>query len=294
MFEKIKSYGILLNAMEQGKCTREDITAKLLDEDLKASSSTFERLKRDLVSYYGIDIIYEKPYYSIRKFDNPNQRYLFQYIDLINEAEVFQEVLTNQENRNKVLVDEITGLKFQGLLGPIFTAIRNKKKISFSYYHFDERADRQITLRPYVLKQYENRWYVTGFDEDEKMNKTFGLDRISGLQILNDTFSFNEYQKIAKTYEETYGLNYSNELTTIKIKAFKPQYEYLERVPLHKSQQLKDASTQAYWEYEYRLRPNYEFEMALLRLSDQIEVLEPEWLRKRLKERLQTALNRHK
>lgn len=69
----------------------------------------------------------------------------------------------------------------------------------------------------------------------------------------------------------------------IRIRAFYPEYNYIEEVPLHESQQkVKESKDGMYREYTLTVRPSRDFLQELLWHGRNIIVLKPESLRQEM------------
>jgi hypothetical protein len=47
-------------------------------------------------------------------------------------------------------------------LKPILFAIKNHRKVVFAHENFDTGKQRKYTVEPYLLKEYQTRWYLVG------------------------------------------------------------------------------------------------------------------------------------
>ena len=65
-------------------------------------------------------------------------------------------------------------------------------------------------------------------------------------------------------------------------RVFGPQRAYTDTLPLHKSQRILDY-TKDYTDYELTVRPEYEFQHAILAMGPNAEILSPQWLREEIK-----------
>ena len=73
---------------------------------------------------------------------------------------------------------------------------------------------------------------------------------------------------------------------TLSDFSIEPQLQnigYLRTLPLHASQR-ELASTEEYADFEYNLRPTFDFKQELLAQGDEVEVLEPAEFRKEMKD----------
>jgi predicted DNA-binding transcriptional regulator YafY len=83
----------------------------------------------------------------------------------------------------------------QPLLGPLYSAVLDRRRISFSYQPAS-RAAHVRTVRPYALVHRRGHWYVVGHDEERNDIRSFRVSRItSDVQYLDGSYevpsSFN-------------------------------------------------------------------------------------------------------
>ena len=69
-------------------------------------------------------------------------------------------------------------LKNSNLLGNLFDNISNEVVIRLSYHTFKDTTIRSIEFHPYLLKQYNDRWFLIGAADSDKKILNFALDRI--------------------------------------------------------------------------------------------------------------------
>ena len=96
----------------------------------------------------------------------------------------------NINNDRKIISFDKNPLGASNLLGEIFTAISQRFAIEVHYHRFDTPEEvRTIILHPYLLKEYNRRWYlIASADVDGKILnfkdfRTIIMDRISGKTI---------------------------------------------------------------------------------------------------------------
>ena len=86
-------------------------------------------------------------------------------------------------------------------------------------------------------------------------------------------------------YEDSFGIYRMEDVPVekIRIRAFYPEYNYIEEVPLHESQQkVKESKDGMYREYTLTVRPSRDFLQELLWHGRNIIVLKPENLRQEM------------
>ena len=85
-------------------------------------------------------------------------------------------------------------------------SIKNKVLIKFRYHKFwDEKSSHRV-VQPLALKEFKNRWYVIAKDTKEDHIKSFGLDRLSNLEITNHKFSYPADYNVTESYMHSFGV----------------------------------------------------------------------------------------
>jgi len=178
-------------------------------------------------------------------------------------------------------------------LDRILGAIKAKNRIQFMYQSFTATEPSIRRLNPYLLKEYRNRWYVIGKNELKNRIQTFGLDRISSMEVLDDKFNSDESFSADLFFKHSIGITAnSGEPKTIKIKADKLLAKYLISQPLHLSQKIEEQND-SFTIFSYFLLPTYELKMMVLGFGDEVEVLEPKELIEEVKETAEKLLKKY-
>ena len=77
-------------------------------------------------------------------------------------------------------------------IGKLFESIHNEKAIKVTYKNFKHKNEYEVTLHPYYLKQYNNRWFCFGLNDSNKYLTNLALDRIIKIKDLRIKFIKNE------------------------------------------------------------------------------------------------------
>lgn len=198
---------------------------------------------------------------------------------------------TNQQIIEFEQNDYLQGLEY---ITPLYNAILYKKVLIVSYKSFKRDSNQSISFHPYYLKQYKNRWFVFGLNEEFGQITNLALDRIveiedtNRLNIPNITIDFIEY------FEDVIGVTLDKEakLEKILLRISNDLYPYIQTKPLHGSQKIKEKND-AFVVIELELIPNYELESLILSYGEGIKVLSPDSLREKIKNRVQMSLNNY-
>ncbi len=141
-----------------------------------------------------------------------------------------------------------SGDQISNALAGFFIAISNKTVISVEYKKFGQEKSAFYDLYPYLLKQYNERWYLicqpVNAGRDFLMN--LPLDRILSFKEIPE-IQFKEcYCNIDERYEDIVGVTYYDnlEVENILFAASKRKAPYIITKPIHGSQTILPESEQ--------------------------------------------------
>lgn len=125
------------------------------------------------------------------------------------------------------------------LLGELFTAISQKQVIELHYHKFEATDEvRQTILIPYLLKEYNRRWFLIAAAEDTGKILNFALDRIDSVVPL-PSHNYVEYDgDLNERFEDIVGVTlYDNRpIQTILFWVSENSKDYVATKPIHESQ----------------------------------------------------------
>ena len=130
-------------------------------------------------------------------------------------------------------------LEGKNLLGELFTAISQKHVVKIHFHRFDTpEVERSIVVHPYMLKEYNRRWYLIAAAEETEKILNFALDRMDSVEM-PPNHHYVEYKgDLNERFEDIIGvtLNEGYELQTIVFWVSDRSCEYVKTKPLHESQ----------------------------------------------------------
>nr|WP_083540727.1 WYL domain-containing protein [Aequorivita viscosa] len=158
------------------------------------------------------------------------------------------------------------------------------------FYHTERKTPKSHSVKPHLLKEYQNRWYVVG--ETDAGFRVFGLDRIEGLQVLDNKPFKNKTEEANEKLFHTVGLNFTDhEPVRIVLRFEARQKPYLESLKLHRSQQELADGLEGFYTIKLFVSYNFELKQQLLKYGSLVEVLEPSFVREDIKKELEQALS---
>lgn len=215
----------------------------------------------------------------------------FSLMNLLDDREALMD---------RILLEHIPSSNDEDKLQVILEAMEQNHRIRFEYTKYYNNPEHEPepyeSVEPYCVKLFERRWYVLCHTNKltNKGMRTFSLDQISNLKMLNSTFRLPKGFNAAKYFDDVYGITtgMNGALSTIKIKVDAARANYFRALPLHHSQE--EEQHEDYSIFTYKLRPANDFYQALLHEGEFLEVLEPAEVREAMKEKIGEMAERYK
>ena len=176
-------------------------------------------------------------------------------------------------------------------LGVLHNAVFYKKVLRISYQPFENETPFDVTIHPYYLKQYNNRWFLFGFNSlNEKYDWNLALDRIVNIEEIKEKYQKNTAIKWADYFEDIIGVTKpaDAEAEKITLHFYGKTGKYMESKPIHGSQKSK-WKNERILEVNLELIINYEFERLILSYADTVKVISPTSLFDSTKAKLNNA-----
>ena len=204
-------------------------------------------------------------------------------------------------------------LEGKDYLGTLFTLIANKKVVDIEYAPFGNTV-RTIRLYPYLLKQYNDRWYLIGTPlatEEYPYRKDFflnlALDRMVAIHPVEGERYVDCDDDFEERFEDIIGITFieSQPLTPIILAVKDSFIGYVDTKPLHGSQVKCPADEQeelhkkysrfeGYTFYRLELKPNREFYNLIYRYGEDVLLVSPKEIREKMIAELESVLGKEK
>ena len=312
MDNRVKFYSWLIGLLDRKHLTFEEIAdewkeARANQDNDVLDKRTFHRYRDNIQSQFGISVECNK---------SDGYRYYLKR-DPVDDDDVTEWMLSSLrlaslgdmlKYHNKVMLD--TPPYNTEYLDDILAAIDKHYLLKFKYVSgFGAESD--IVLQPAFVRYYKQRWYVVGVKvkseerrvknssaevdgeadlnaatDGKKLVRCLPFDRISFLKLICEKHPLPPKMKKFLTpenyYEDCFGIYRMEDVPVekIRIRAFYPEYNYIEEVPLHESlQKVKESKDGMFREYTLTVRPSRDFLQELLWHGRNIIVLKPESLR---------------
>ena len=189
-------------------------------------------------------------------------------------------------------LDKNEGLKGLCFLDELYQAIIKKLVLKISYKSFKARQANEIVLHPFILKEFNNRWFIVGKNEQNTKMMTLALDRIVSIDFDLSLSHINEPFDGDLFYKNTIGVTVlsDDQIDRVVFKLNKSNTPYAITKPFHATQKVIEKDEDGSTTFEMYVHHNFELERIILGFGDAIEVIEPSFLRRRIKGVLRKAL----
>ena len=173
------------------------------------------------------------------------------------------------------------------MMAEMCDCIIKQQPIKITYMPYG-KSEKEWILHPYLLKEYNNRWYLFGYNETEGKISNAPLDRICpDYERLPKAFIPNTFRNFSTFFDDVVGVTVKDfEPSEITFRASEARYPYIESKPIHRSQQLKSAADRI---FTIKVIPNKELDSLILSFGGDLEVVSPSWYRDRIKQKVADA-----
>ena len=200
----------------------------------------------------------------------------------------------SQSIKSRILLEDVPS--GQVYLHAIIDAMKENRVLNITYKSFWSEKERTYNVQPLCIKLFRQRWYlVVRYDKPGYSPWVCALDRILLLEKTEETFTMPKDWDAEEYFDGFIGVLCYNDCNkeTVKIKVSASQANYLRSLKLHDSQEEVERN-EDYSIFTYYLRPTYDFMQELLWNGEEVEVLEPQWLRDETRGRIERMLDLYK
>ena len=203
-----------------------------------------------------------------------------------------EELISNLEwrfnlkgnNENVVSFEQNQNLKGLDKLSTVLDATSNHTPLNIVYKNYKERGvEEDVILHPYYVKQYNNRWFLFGLNQERKQISNLALDRIINISnsedvrfIPNNDIDFEHY------FDDVVGVTIPKDDVKkehIILQFTKHRFPYVTSKPIHHSQQTINEEDCT---ISIDVKPNRELTAQLLSFGPDVEILSPDGVKDKI------------
>lgn len=288
----------------------EPVSRRCIEKDLNTLECAPYEAAIERVWYHGKKCIrYAEEGFSIftKKLTEEEENLLSEVLNTIGQfdgldtfewLDSLKKRLDIKEHRRIIQFDSNPYFEGRNLIGSLFTAISNKQVLALKYHTFKDPQVREVVVYPYLLKEYNNRWFlIVGVEDGTILN--FALDRIDDFKPMPHIDYIEPDEDLESRFDDIVGVTLFKDKPTEDILLWVNEegYQYVKTKPLHGSQRdVKGEEDKAVRErypalqggrfFRLQCILNYEIEQLLMSKMNQLVVLEPATLKDSLINRI--------
>lgn len=271
------------------KITFDDLNRKWQDnEELSGGEEllkrTFHKWKWNIFDTFGLIIECEKvaPYrYYIENADDMKRGSIENW--LLSTYSVSNSLIESKSLKDRILLEEVpSGREY---LESILDAMKKDRFVHITYYNYWNGATSEFYLMPLCVKLFRQRWYMVGRTWPAGRDLLFSLDRIRDFRLSSHTFDYPTDFDPQVYFDGCFGIiaDKNCKIEDVVLKVTPSQANYLRDLPLMRGDAQQEIErNDEYSIFKLRVRPTFDFQQELLKNRDELEVLEPLWLREEI------------
>jgi len=197
---------------------------------------------------------------------------------LLNTLAVNNMINESYQIKSRILFEQIPS--GQNFLKPIVEAMSENRTLLLTYQSFHRPEPNEFEVEPWCVKVFKQRWYLLAKSLYYGTPRIYALDRIVDLDSTENKFKLPKDFDAESFFRQSYGIiiNENDKAQRVVIRVMNGQQKYVRTLPWHHSQK-EVAKTDAYSDFQFYIRPTFDFEQEILSHGADVEVLEPQWLR---------------
>ena len=278
-----------------GRITLKDLNDAWLRSEISEGKPlarrTFFHYRDGVEEMFDINIVCDKSTfeYYIDSSGGENNTRLQSW--LVDSASLSGMLSNAHDISDRIILENVPSAREH--LPIIIDAMKQNRRIRFSYKSYTRSQPTDgIVLEPYFVKIFKQLWYVIGMNIKDGAVKTYSLDRITQLNLLQDTFKMPYGVKPSEFFKDCFGIiTNKNKAKRIVLRVEPTQAKYFRALPLHPSQMEEVHDN--YSVFTYSMRITYDLKEEIMSHGSSIEVLEPTELKMLIQNELKQALDNY-
>ena len=243
---------------------------------------TFDNWRYVIWDMFGISIVNENRAeyrYYIENEEDISKNGLRSW--LYNTFCVSNALANSQSIKDRIILEYVPS--GQEYLQTIIEAMKGNRVLNITYHSYWKDEENNFDVQPYCVYYYE------------KGPRIYSLDRIKYLHATDETFEMPKNWTAKEFFDGCFGIiaEQSVKIQPVKLKVSAGKANYIRDLKMHESQEEIERNEE-YSIFTYYLRPAFDFQQELLWNGEDIEVLEPLWLRKEIAGKIKRMWNKYR
>ena len=294
---------VIETILQAGKISFEELNRKWLrnteiSRGMEIPKRTFDHWKLAIADIWGLFIENEGKgeyrYYIMNEKEikeNGLRSWLY------NAFCVSNALVSSQSIKDRILLEYVPSGQYY--LQSIIDAMKENRVLNITYHDYNKNEDHNFDVHPYCVKLFRQRWYLVARRTNTYYYNIepfiYMLDCIKDLQTRDETFEMPKDWSADEFFDGCFGIGADQRIAkqSVKLKVSAGRANNFRDLPMHESQKEVELNVE-YSIFTYYLRPEFDFQQELLWNGEDIEVLEPAWLRKEMTGKILRMWNKYK
>lgn len=207
--------------------------------------------------------------------------------------EKLQTVLSakKDESRSYIQFEKTEYPAAEKWLGVLLAHTKAQQGLTVAYQPYTYDAPANFDTYPLLLKEFNGRWFLIGYNNIYNSVQNFALDRIVDVKLNYNTQAPEHVEALLEHFNQLIGVTFPETgIEKILFQVSSSRRKYLETKPWHSTQQLIDAQ-KGIFQLEVGINP--ELKAKLLSFGSDLIVLEPIHLKESIKKVYEDGLENY-
>jgi predicted DNA-binding transcriptional regulator YafY len=211
--------------------------------------------------------------------NNPNITSTFSKLNLVVPSPIKEQITKTMEWMQQQKANE----KFCRNLEMLSRAWIDRRKAKIWYWTLGERSPKERIIEPYFIQPaaVEHANYVIAYCHLSKEIRTFKIERIRGVELLDECYTVPQDFDANKYLGTAWGITIYGRAETVKLK-FSPEIARIAEETVWHPSQVTQMQLDGSAIVKFNLAITNQLESFILGWGEQVEVLEPARLRRRI------------
>ena len=284
---------------------------------LRTVQGDLQMMRSDKLGYYAPIEVYDNKYYrysdpgySIMNMPMTQNDYqlMQEAVDMLRQLQDFDQfsevadvvsrlqdrlAITQKHRKPIIHFDSVADLQGLRLLNPLYNHIVCQQALQISYRPYKAAQALPMTVYPYLLKEFRNRWFLFASKCEDMTLQTLALDRIVSVKVADGTpWRENPDFDTEHYFDDIIGVTkpVGAKPYTVTFWASPTTRRYIETKPLHPSQKLLQENADGSCVFQIDVVINREMFSVFMSYGNGVRILSPEKAANYLKEILMDAV----
>lgn len=165
----------------------------------------------------------------------------------------------------------------QDVIQALIDATLHQRRARLNYYSFNSRRTKAYTVDPYRLVYYHGGLYLYARAEEYKEVRTFAVERIEGIEVLDETFEVPGDFNVSEYAKGAFGIA-GGKPEAVELVFDAPMAGYIRERVWHESQEMEEGAQGAVV-LRLHVAPGFELQAWIKGFLPHVRVVKPASLR---------------